>query len=174
MIQKYLESAAVELAVLVASVPPSGASGMVKRMARHHPVAFLKTALISNATDSPARTRDYFFSPETPAEVVNDCHTRMQTESMRVLRDMMSPLHPERVRTPVIVIGAERDWLVAPRRDLEATARAYNTRPHILPGGHDMMLDIAWEQVASDIEAAIVEHMSGRGANLAALRRRES
>lgn len=160
VIQKYLESADAELAVLVASTPPSGARGMVTRMARHNPAAFLKTMLTSQATDSPARTRDYFFSPETPSEVVSDCHRRLQIESTRVLRDMLSPLHPERVRTPVVVIGAERDWLVAPLRDLQATARAYNSTPHVLPGGHDMMLDVAWEQVARDIEAAIRKHLS--------------
>jgi pimeloyl-ACP methyl ester carboxylesterase len=78
---------------------------------------------------------------------------------MRVLLDMMSSLHPERVRTPVVVIGAEGDWLVAPPHDLETTARAYHTTPLILPGGHTMMLDTAWEQVAREIETAIVERV---------------
>jgi hypothetical protein len=78
---------------------------------------------------------------------------------MRVLMDMMSSLHPECVSTPVVVIGAEGDWLVAPPDDLETTARAYHTTPPILPGGHDMMLDTAWEQVATESETAIVERL---------------
>jgi hypothetical protein len=72
---------------------------------------------------------------------------------------MMSALHPERVSTPVVVIGAEGDWLVAPPDDLETTARAYQTSPLILPGGHDMMLDTAWERVALEIETAIGERL---------------
>ena len=73
--------------------------------------------------------------------------------------DMMSSLHPEHVSTPVVVIGAEGDWLVAPPIDLETTARAYHTTPLILPGGHDMMLDSAWGRVATEIETAIVKRV---------------
>ena len=159
IIQKYMERAEADLVVLVASTPPTGASGMVKRMAICHPVAFFHTMMTGTGTDSPERTRDYFFSPETPADVVNRCHRRLQPESMRVLMDMMSSLHPERVRTPVVVIGAEGDWLVAPPNDLETTARVYHTTPVILPGGHNMMLDTAWEQVAIEIATAIVERV---------------
>ena len=159
IIQKYLERAEADLAVLLASTPPTGASGLVKRMATRHPVAFFHTMITGKGTDSPERTRDYFFNPATPADVVNWCHQRLQPESMRVLMDMMSALHPERVRTPVVVIGAEGDWLVAPPHDLEATAHAYHTSPLVLPGGHDMMLDTAWERAALEIEAAIVERV---------------
>jgi pimeloyl-ACP methyl ester carboxylesterase len=67
----------------------------------------------------------------------------------------MSPLRPERVTTPVVVIGAEHDWLVAPPKDLAATARAYHTTARTLPAGHAMMLDTAWEQTAMAIETAI-------------------
>jgi pimeloyl-ACP methyl ester carboxylesterase len=159
IIQKYLEHAEANLGVLVASTPPTGAAGFVKRMATRRPRAFINTMLTGNGTDSPERTRDYFFNSETSPDIVNKCHQRLQPESMRALMDMMSALHPERVRTPVVVIGAEGDWLVAPPHDLETTARAYHTSPLILPGGHDMMLDIAWEQVATKIEAAIVQRV---------------
>jgi len=159
IIQKYLERAEADLAVLVASIPPTGVSGMVKRMVTRRPVAFFNTMMTGNGTDSPQRTRDFFFNPETPADVVNRCYRRLQPESMRVLMDMMSSLHPERVRTPVVVLGAEDDWLVAPPHDLETTARAYHTTPMIFPGGHDMMLDTTWEQVATEIETAIVKRV---------------
>jgi pimeloyl-ACP methyl ester carboxylesterase len=162
IIQKYLERAEADLAVLLASTPPTGASGFVKRMARSSPAAFFHTMLTGNGTDSPARTRDYFFNPATPDDIVKRCHRRLQPESMRVLLDMMSSLHPERVRTPVVVIGAEDDWLVAPPHELETTARAYHTIPLILPGGHDMMLDTAWEQVAREIETVLVAWIDKR------------
>jgi hypothetical protein len=160
IIQKYLERSEADLAVLLASTPPTGASGLVKRMARRRPAAFLHTLLTGNGTDSPETTRDYFFHADTPAEVVNRCHQRLQPESMRVLMDMMPSVHPERVSTPVVVMGAEGDWLVAPPHDLKTTARAYQTSPLILPGGHDMMLDTAWERAALEIEAAIVERFA--------------
>ena len=158
IVQKYLETAEADFAVLLASTPPSGARGMVRRMATRRPITFLKTMMTGNAADSPNRTRDYFFSPGTPAEVVNDCHHRMQPESTQALKDMMSPLHPDRVTTPVAVLGAEHDWLVAPPKDLAATARAFHTTARTLPAGHDMMLDTAWEQATTAIETAIAEH----------------
>lgn len=155
VIQKYLESAGADLAILLASTPPAGARGMVTRMAARRPLTFAKTMMTGQATDSPDRTRDYFFSPDTPAAVVKACHDRLQPESTHALKDMMSPLHPDRVTTPVIVLGAEKDWLVAPPKDLASTARAYHTTAQTLPAGHDMMLDTAWEQTATAIQAAI-------------------
>ena len=155
IIQKHLESAKADLAILLASVPPTGVLSMIKRMATHRPRAFLHTILTGEATNSPERTRDYFFSPDTPAMVVKEAHRRLQLESTRALRDMMTSLHPKRVKSPVVVMGAEHDWLVAPATDLIVTARAFKTTPITLPGGHDMMLDLAWEQVAHAIDCVI-------------------
>jgi len=81
---------------------------------------------------------------------------------MQVLKDMMTPLHPARVTTPVAVLGAENDWLVAPPKELADTARAYRTTARTFPAGHDMMLDIAWEQTAAVIHTAIAERHSRR------------
>jgi len=155
IIQKYLEEASADLAVLLASAPPGGARGMVMRMATRRPIAFIKTMMTGRATDSVARTRDYFFSSETPVEVVDACHARLQEESTQVLKDMMTALHPERVTTPVVVMGARNDWLVAPPSELRETAQAFGTEPIAFPAGHDMMLDVAWEQVAAAIDHAI-------------------
>ena len=162
IIQKHLENAEAELAILLASTPPAGARGMVTRMATRRPITFAKTMLTGKATDSPQRTRDYLFSPGTPAEVVNACHHRLQPESTQALKDMMAPLHPQRVTTPVAVIGAGHDWLVAPPKELTATARAYHATAQTLPGGHDMMLDTAWEQAATAIETTIAERHAHR------------
>ena len=161
IIQKHLEGAKADLAILLASVPPTGALGMVKRMATRRPRAFLHTMLSGEATNSPERTRDYFFCPDTPARVLMEAHGRLQPESTRALRDMMTPLHPKRVKSPVVVMGAEHDWLVAPATDLIATARAFKTAPITLAGGHDMMLDHAWEQVAHEIDCVIRKQAAG-------------
>jgi pimeloyl-ACP methyl ester carboxylesterase len=159
VIQKYLEHAEADLAILLASLPPSGPAGFVRRMATRYPVSFLKTMMTGKGTDSPQTTRGAFFTPQTPAEVVDGCHRRLQPESLRALLDMLWGLHPDRVRTPVIVIGAAGDTVVAPAAVIAATARAYHTTPRIVPGGHDMMLDTAWEQVAEAIETAIAERV---------------
>ena len=160
MIQKYLESNRADLAVLVASTPPSGAGSMVRRMATRRPLAFFHTMRTGEPTRNARVTRDYFFSPDTPDQVVEAAHRRLQPESNQALEDMMKPLHPERVESPVVVMGAEHDWLVAPPPELWATAHAFGTVPTTLPGGHDMMLDVAWEQVAVEVERAITARLS--------------
>jgi hypothetical protein len=63
------------------------------------------------------------------------------------------------VTTPVVVIGAEADTIVVPRAEVAATARAYRTTPRMVPGGHDMMLDTAWEQVATLIATVIADRL---------------
>ena len=158
VVQKYLETNQADVAILLASLPPTGARGMVRRMVTRRPLAFLHTMLTSEATKNSAVTRDYFFSRETSREVIDSVHRRLQPESRQVLQDMMRALKPERVKSPVVVIGAENDWLVAPGPDLSATARAFGTLPRTLPGGHDMMLDFAWQQVAAEVDAAILTH----------------
>jgi hypothetical protein len=72
---------------------------------------------------------------------------------------MMTALHSERVKTPVVVMGAAYDWLVAPAPELLETACAFRTTAQTFPGGHDMMLDSAWEQVANAIDSAPLRHM---------------
>ncbi len=159
VVQKYLEHAEANLAVLIASIPPTGAFAFGRRVATRHPVMFLKAMVTGKGTDAPERTRELFFTPDTPADVVDNCHRRLQPESLRALMDMMTGLRPERVTTPVVVIGAEGDKFVAPPRDIIATARAYHTTPRMVPGGHDMMLDTAWEQVATAIATAIADRL---------------
>jgi hypothetical protein len=65
------------------------------------------------------------------------------------LRRHQVPRHPH-FAAPMPA-GADR----SPPKDLAAAARAYRTTAQTLPAGHDMMLDIAWEQTAMAIETAI-------------------
>lgn len=179
VVQKYLERSDSDLAVLLAPSPlgfPGSPLLFAWRMASRHPVMFLKTLRTGIITDRPERTRECFFTPETPSDVIASVHSRLQPESLRVLVDMVPPLHPERVRTPVVVIGAEADRMVPPNKDIAATARMYHGARRIVPGGHDMMLDTAWEQVARAIETAIIERLSvsDGGGNLTLSRQSEA
>jgi alpha-beta hydrolase superfamily lysophospholipase len=58
---------------------------------------------------------------------------------------------PEKVKTPLLVLGAARDNMIGPR-EIEATARAYHTHAEIIPDvPHDSMLDPRWRSVAERI-----------------------
>ena len=57
----------------------------------------------------------------------------------------------------MLVLGAEKDAVFG-ADEVEATARAYNTKAEIFKGmGHDMMLEPGWQSVAERIVAWLNE-----------------
>ncbi len=162
VVQKYLEGGGrAAAAVLLASVPTSGATATALRVARHHPVQFARINLrlsLYPVVETPALAREYLFSPQTPAEVVAATHARLQDESYRAFLDMMARLpRPGRVKVPVRVLGGAADGIFYPH-EIERTARAYGTTATIYPGlGHNLMLEPGWERVAGDIAAWLGE-----------------
>ena len=64
---------------------------------------------------------------------------------------------PEKVKTPLLVLGAALDNMIAPS-EIQATARAYNTHAEIIPDvPHNSMLDPRWQSVAERILAWLNE-----------------
>jgi alpha-beta hydrolase superfamily lysophospholipase len=62
---------------------------------------------------------------------------------------------------------AEADQMVPPRKDIVVTTRMCHGAEQIVPGGHNMMLDTAWKQVAIAIETVIIEGLSNDAADRA-------
>lgn len=157
VVQKVLERHTAPAAVLLASVPTTGATAAALRVLRDHPVQFAKiNARLSlyPVVETPALARHYLFSRATPPELVAAVHPRLQDESYRAFLDMMLRLpRPGRVKTPVRVLGGADDAIFRPG-EVERTGRAYGTAATIYPGmGHNLMLEPAWERVAGDIVA---------------------
>jgi alpha-beta hydrolase superfamily lysophospholipase len=77
----------------------------------------------------------------------------MNDESFRAYIDELG-LHlvrPKRVKTPLLVIGAQNDNVIFPKM-VQATARAYGTQAVMFPDiAHDVMLEAGWEKVAKRI-----------------------
>jgi pimeloyl-ACP methyl ester carboxylesterase len=156
VIQKYLEEHTAPAAVLLSSPSPSGLLPTTLRIARRHPLAFAQTNLtmsLQPVIAKPALARDAFFSPDFPDAQLNDCWKQMQDESYLALLDMVAldlP-KPEKVKTPLLILGAERDHMLAPA-EIQATARAYHTQSEIIAGvAHNSMLETRWETVAERI-----------------------
>ncbi|HKH90359.1 MAG TPA: hypothetical protein VKA54_01085 [Gemmatimonadaceae bacterium] len=62
--------------------------------------------------------------------------------------------------TPMLVLGAARDAMLAPR-EIEATACAYHSACEIIPDmAHDSMLELHWPDVAE----RILSWLDGRAA----------
>ena len=108
---------------------------------------------------TPRLTRERFFSPSMPEETVRKHFARIQDESYRGFLDMLKPhmRRPKQVTTPMLVLGAANDTLFS-RREVAATARAYNTEAVIFPDlAHDMMLDANWQAVAERMRGWLAE-----------------
>jgi len=151
----YLEDRTAPAAVLVGSLPPQGVLGAALRVWRRRPSMTLEarndpTLLKFLAT--PALTREYLFSPDTPEAIVLSCMQRAGPESIRAAMTdpMIRRVKSRRVTTPVLVLGAEHDGFVSVR-DVRATARAYGTEPEFFDMGHNMMLEPGWADVAGRI-----------------------
>jgi pimeloyl-ACP methyl ester carboxylesterase len=159
VVQRWLIGNRPAGAVLVAPVPVHGVIPATLRVARRHPATFARVNATMNMAPlvrTEALVRDLFLAPDTPGEVVRRCHERVGNESYLAYLEMLGVVRarPGRVSTPLLVLGAEQDGIFSPK-EIERTARAYGTEPVMLPGGHDMMLDSAWEAVTERIDVFV-------------------
>lgn len=145
--QRLLEHAPRNLTgvVLVASVPRRGVAGAVVRLLRRSPGPTLRALLtldLYQLCRSESLTRRSFFSGATPDDVVAACHARLQNESYLAFPPMLlRSTRPAPPDVPVMVLAAEDDALFSVRSE-RRLARAHRTSLQLVPGGHDVMLDI--------------------------------
>lgn len=166
VVQKYLERGVAPAAVLLASLPPAGALRTTLRILRRHPWIFLKmnlTLSLRPLVATPALAREYFFSEGLSDGQLQGYWEQLQDESYMGFLDMLvlNLPKPQKVRTTMLVLGAERDSVFSVA-EVEATARAYNTKAEIFEGmAHDMMLEPGWQSVAERIVGWLKEQRLG-------------
>ncbi len=156
IIQKYLEDHIAPAAVLLSSPSPAGLLPTAIKNAHRHPLIFARVNLTLSLLPlvaTPALVREAFFSQDVPEEKMQAYWKLTQDDSFMAFLDMVAldlP-KPARVKTPLLILGAERDNMISPR-EIEATARAYNTQAQIIPGvAHNSMLEQRWQSVAERI-----------------------
>ncbi len=156
VIQKYLEDYTAPAAVLLSSPPPAGLLRAVLRIARRRPLTFARANITCNLRPviaTPELAREAFFSADFSNDELLAYWERMEEESYRALLDMVALDRPKpgKVNTPLLVLGAGRDNMLAPS-EIEATARAYHTQYDIIPDvAHNSMLEARWQNVADRI-----------------------
>lgn len=157
VVQRYLETHRSPAAVLLASVPPKGVLRFVLRIARRHPLTFLKYLVTQNprtAVATPELVCDSFFSRDISREKLDRYFSKIGNESARAAIEMMALRLPRagRVRgTPVLVLGAADDMVFSPA-EVKATAREHGVEAEIFDDmAHDMMLEAGWQNVADRI-----------------------
>jgi len=155
--QKFLERhPEIPAAVLLTAIPPTGLWTTILTLLTQKPGMILKTLGTLNpwaVIETPEIARWALFSDDLPEEVVLKYHRQMNSESFRVFLDELglNLVQTERVRTPLLVIGAEKDTVIFPSM-VRATARRYGTTAKIFPNmAHDVMLEPGWERVAETI-----------------------
>ncbi|KAK4800216.1 hypothetical protein SAY86_025581 [Trapa natans] len=147
-------------AVLVCSVPPSGNSGLVWRYLFTKPIAAFKVtrSLAAKAFQtSVPLCKETFFSLEMEDQLVERYQVLMKESSQMSLFDLRKlnaslpvPSIPKS-SVPVLVLGAEDDFIVD-AKGLEETGNFYGVSPVCIGGvAHDMMLDCSWEKGAEAI-----------------------
>ena len=164
VVQKYLEKHSAPAAVLLASMPPSGARRVTLRILRRHPVRAaraLSRGMTLRALNTPQAARQSFYSAATPEADVARYTALLDEEYVgRYSLDlaMLNLPKPERVSTPLLVLGGESDACFTPD-EIRKTARAYGTEAEFFPAmGHNMMLEPGWTDVAERIDGWLGTH----------------
>jgi len=158
IIQKYLENHDAPGAVLLSSASPFGLLPTAIRTARRQPWIFARVNLTMSLLPmiaTPELVGEAFFSNDLPEELLLEYWKQTQDDSFMAFLDMvmLDLPKPEKVKTPVLVLGAARDNMIGPR-EIEATARAYHTQAEIIPNvAHNSMLEEGWQNVAERILA---------------------
>ncbi|WP_436793067.1 alpha/beta hydrolase [Actinospongicola halichondriae] len=132
--------------VLVASVPRRGVAGATSRLLRHSPgptIRALLTADLFRVCHTETLARRAFFCADTDDGVVRAAHARIQNESYLVFPPMLARFtRPGVADVPVMVLAAQDDGIFSVRSQ-RRLAKAYGTKLQLVPGGHDVMLDVA-------------------------------
>lgn len=155
--QKYLEKHHEHpAAVLLTPIPPTGLWATTFNILRERPLVVLKSLVtlgLYPVVETPEVARWSLFSESLPDELLEKYHPKLQSESFRSYLDELGSnlVHTRRVKTPLLIIGAEKDTLIKPWM-VQRTAKGYGTSAEIFPDmAHDVMLETGWEKIAKRI-----------------------
>ena len=150
--QRVLETRSAAAAMLVASIPLSGATGVAARLLRHHPEQFLSTFALSlwGLVGNDERVREHFFTDSTDEAVVSSTGTKLQNESYLAFLSMLlrwpKPARVMRGSTPISVVAAKHDNIFT-LQEQRKLAAAYNTSATVIDCGHDIMLEAQYPEL---------------------------
>jgi pimeloyl-ACP methyl ester carboxylesterase len=163
VVQKYLERAPVQAAILMNSVPPFGLAYSWFYMGLTNPLLLQQLSLmqsISPLLATPAMLRQALFSPDIAPDKLKRYFRQMQGESIRVNWDLLGgnlPRFYPRPKTTMLVLGAENDAFF-PRVTTKMIADHYHAQHHIFSDtAHAMMLENNWQTVADYIAHWLAE-----------------
>ncbi len=138
--QRVLQRYPARAGVLMTPIPTAGIPATVVQGMRRRPVDFTRAVLGATLR----LTAEDLFA-DLPAEVAAGYVSRIGRESPWAQYAMLRPERLGPVQSPVMVVGAVQDRLVA-AADVQRCARALGEQVVWVPGGHDVMLDGPWRE----------------------------
>ncbi len=144
VVQRVLQRYPARAGVLLTPIPAVGAPATVLGMARNRPMELLRGTLGATIR---LRADDLF--ADLPPDQARDYASRVGRESRWAQWAMLRPERVGPVDSPVLVVGAEQDRLVA-AADVRRCAQALDAELSWVPGGHDVMLD-GWREQVLDV-----------------------
>lgn len=156
--QHFLQRGEAAALVLMASVPPGGLMESSMRLMMQDPMLLTQLMMLHNLgpgmVDKQIAKRALFCG-DMPDGAGQDMTWHMQPESQRAIWELHTGPMPRKGRMaelPALVLGAERDNLIAPD-SVRRTGRFFGVESHLEPEmGHAMMLEPGWERIAWRIE----------------------
>jgi len=152
VVGKYLEKHDAPAGILFAPSPSEGMFWSGLPLMFKNPFLFLKVSFRQDYAvmfTTPELAKKFLFSADADDEKIAGYVRRFGKESYLANLEMIYNLpNPQRVKTPLLVVGGENDALIAPKK-IEKTARAYNADCKIFRDmAHDLMLERGWQTVA--------------------------
>lgn len=167
VLQKYLQHMEVESwpcpsgVAFLAAGPPAGSGGVVKRLFLATPLRWFRILwgfITRSYLRSAEATRFLFFSEQLPQEDLLRYHKFLVDQPGgsivdvgKMRKEMPIQLPPLKQLPPTFVAGARSDAIVDSQA-VEELAEALGTEARFFDGGHDMMLDTHWKDVAGSME----------------------
>ena len=143
--QRVLQRYPARAGVLMTPIPTGGIPATVVQGMRRRPVDFTRAVLGATLR----LTAEDLFA-DLPADVAAGYVSRIGRESPWAQYAMLRPERLGPVQSPVMVVGARQDTLVA-AADVQRCARALDEQVVWVPGGHDVMLDGPWREVLDTV-----------------------
>lgn len=147
IVQHFLKTGYCKKAVLMSSVPPSGALFASLRVIFLYP-AVIPHLLLRNLLGAFKKYPHLMFNK---AILISRYSHRMCAESFSAYLGLFIPVsHTSSI--PILVLGGSNDGLITVR-EFESTANHYSAKLTIIEGGsHDLMLDEDYEKSADAIK----------------------
>ncbi|MCU0294638.1 MAG: alpha/beta hydrolase [Candidatus Nanopelagicales bacterium] len=145
VVQRVLQRYPAPAAVLLTPIAAGGIPATIVQGMRRKPVAFTRAVLGATLRFTP---EDLFAG--LPPEQAQDYTSRVGRESPWAQYAMLRPESLAPIASPVLVVGAQEDALVAPA-DVQRCGDALEAQTIWVPAGHDVMLDVAWPEVLTTV-----------------------